>query len=112
MSKVLDGLHTAIIYGMHFKMGNTELSHSIHGFELYLHGSLIAKKSGNKYTFTDAGYPTRTTLSRLNVVLQLIHPHLIARVKKGETIFTFKEIFMGKHKLELDLDIGNIGKHL
>lgn len=80
MRKIEKQATYAFSHALKFKNGNTE-TRVANGFnQLLLHGSVIAQQDlvDGTLAVTLAGYPTRTTRSRLNALLaRLGYPHRI-----------------------------------
>lgn len=59
----------ALINGTRFSMNNTRVTHGEDGVSrLYLHNNLIATNEGGIISISNAGWPTRTTMARLNAL--------------------------------------------
>ena len=69
MRKIEDKVVRAFVYRRAASLDNTRTD----GDSLFLHGNKIAKWEDGKVKFTLAGWDSRTTCSRLNAMLQLLH---------------------------------------
>lgn len=55
-------------YAMNYCKGNTKVFHDKGISRLYLYGNLIAEKSAMGLSISNAGWPTKTTMDRLNAL--------------------------------------------
>lgn len=90
MNKLETKLANAIQNFEYKKTDNTLINPIGHILQVYLHGSVIAEynRKTKQLKLTDAGWCTRTTVSRLNMVLKAFGLNAIhARIHKGITEF-------------------------
>lgn len=79
MCKIERDMIAAIRAGKNRALGNTYVNPIVGGVEVRLHGNLIAVLTDQGLRFTLAGWPTPTTRSRINALLQTFI-HANARV--------------------------------
>ena len=76
MRKITQNAVDAFIAGRTFNGSNTTVStaHLIDGFNvsMYLHGNLIAERTGSSMRIRDAGWQSNTTKERLNGLLDTL----------------------------------------
>ena len=88
MRKVEEQMVAAIQQRESRSMGNTMVSAEGNAVKVYLHGNLIADlqetPAGWAGAVTFAGWPTRTTASRINAVLSGIGSTIGVGLNKGE----------------------------
>ena len=72
MRKITQKIANAFINGESLKIKNTETD----GQSVWLHGNMIANKTGNGLQISMAGWPTVTTRERLNGICQAMGKNL------------------------------------
>lgn len=105
MNKTELKLKEAIQKHEYLNHGNTLVQPIGNTLKVLFHGSVIAEYSykTKKLILSDKGYCTRTTVSRLNMVLKAFGLQAIhARRYKGNTEFLFENMVFGKHQIELN----------
>lgn len=105
MNKTEVKLAKAIQNFEYLNYGNTLIQPVGTILKVYLHGSVIAvyNRKTEQLKLTDAGWCTKTTVSRLNMVLQAFGLSAIyARMRKGTTQFFLGSYMFGEHSLELN----------
>ena len=86
MRKIEREMIQAIIDQRDFKKANTEVVQGLNRSDVYLHGHHIASyyhDGSCSLMIANAGYKTRTTKSRLNVLIQFVHGGLSGLFQKN-----------------------------
>ena len=68
MRQVEKMMLSAVNNKRNFKLGNTEVYNKNNGVFVFLHGNLIFARVNNKDYYSNAGWNTRTTASRLRAL--------------------------------------------
>lgn len=105
MNKTEVKLAKAIQNFKYLNYGNTSIQPVGNILKVYLHGSVIAEynRKTQQLKLTDAGWCTKTTVSRLNMVLQAFGLSAIyARMCKGTTQFYLDNYMFGKTSVEFN----------
>ena len=85
MRKIEREMIQAIIDQRDYKKANTEVVQGLNRSDVYLHGHHIASyyHEVGELMIANAGYKTRTTKSRLNVLIQFVHGGLSGLFQKN-----------------------------
>jgi hypothetical protein len=70
MRKITQQAVNALFEGVLYRNGNTEITHSLDGAKMWLHGNLIAVLNSDEVTLYTCGWKTTTTKERLNGVVR------------------------------------------
>lgn len=101
MRKITNSAVTAFFNNMQYKSGNTMVSGLREGrtINMYLHGNLIATRSGDTVKLYDCGWQTTTTKERLNGILDRLN---LPRIYQSKHVwYTGDEKWVSGHTIEV-----------